>query len=92
MQIKFALIPVLLAVKLATAECNALEINIPEDDYHRIKGLLRKATPTHRYVESNKVVIRVQFINLDTIEQQLNRKTLVPYGELKCTDALIIKN
>lgn len=92
MQIRFAAIPVLLVAALAAAECNTLEINIPEDDYHRIKGLLRKANPTHRYVDGNKVVIRVQFDNLDTIEQQINRKTLAPYGELKCTDASITKN
>lgn len=79
---RIAVIPMMLAAAMAAADCT---VTLPEDDYHRIKGLLKgNREITHRYVEQRQVLLRVVFDDTDRFTEQLNRRTLERYGNLQC--------
>lgn len=79
---RIAVIPMMLAAAMAAADCT---VTLPEDDYHRIKALLKgKRTVTHRFANGHAVHLRVAFGNTDPFTEQLNHRTLARYGHLQC--------
>ncbi|WP_304333705.1 hypothetical protein [Conchiformibius steedae] len=79
---RIAVIPMMLAAAMAAADCT---VTLPEDDYHRIKALLKgKRTVTHRFANGHAVHLRVAFADADRFTEQLNRRTLSRYGSLQC--------